>query len=173
MTTTEFNNQLSTYNKLFVGNALRLTGDRNNAKDLMQETVMRAYASCHKFTEGTNFKAWVYTIMQNNFINEYRKTRTRNHVMGFIEENTAGTNKISIRNNGPEIIFMKELRSFVDSLNDTNRIPFEMFTEGYSYLEIAEKLEIPIGTVKSRIFLARKSLKELIKGNYSESVRYA
>jgi RNA polymerase sigma-70 factor, ECF subfamily len=173
MTTTEFNNQLAQLNGLFLGNALRLTGNKNNAKDLMQETVMRAFASCHKFTEGTNFKAWVYTIMQNCFINEYRKRRNRSKVVQLMEDNMQVVLGQPVRNTGPAIVLMKELREILDGLCETNRIPFELFHDGYGYQEIAEQLDVPLGTVKSRIFFARKKLKDIISGQYGEHIRYA
>ncbi|MBK9016383.1 MAG: sigma-70 family RNA polymerase sigma factor [Saprospiraceae bacterium] len=173
MTTTEFNKQLTVLNGLFFGNAMRLTGNRHNAKDLMQETIMRAFASCHKFTEGTNFKAWVNTIMQNCFINEYRKHRNRSHVMQFMEDNMTVVLNQSVRNQGPAVIMMKELRNILDDLSDLNRVPFELFVDGFGYQEIAEQLDVPLGTVKSRIFFARKKLRDVISGHYGEQIRYA
>ncbi len=170
MTTAAFNEQLDSLNKQLFGNALRLTVNRTNAQDLMQETVMRAFANRSRFTEGTNFKAWVYTIMQHCFINEYRKRRTRSHVVHLIEDNMKVVMLAPSQNAGPSIVMMKELRSMVDDLCETNRIPFEMFVDGFCYLEIAAQLNVPIGTVKSRIFMARKRLKHVITGNYGAHV---
>ena len=173
MTTIEFNKQVADLHGLFWGFAMRLTADKHNAKDLMQETMMRAFASRGNFTEGTNFKAWVNTIMQNCFINDYRKRRTRNKVMHLLEDNMMVVINQPIRNQGPAIIMMKELSSIMEDLCDSNRIPFEMFTDGYDYREIAEQLDIPMGTVKSRIFFARKKLRSMIQGHYGEHSRYA
>lgn len=173
MTTLEFNNQLASHNGLFLGNAMRLTGNKHNASDLMQETTMRAFASCHKFTEGTNFKAWVYTIMQNCFINDYRKRRTRSHVVQLMEDNMKVVMVQPVSNLGPTVVMMKELRSLLDDLCETNRIPFELFIDGFGYLEIAEQLDVPIGTIKSRIFFARKKLKHALTGHYGAQIRYA
>lgn len=173
MTTIEFNNQLTSHNGLFFRNAMRLTCNKHNANDLMQETIMRAFASCHKFTEGTNFKAWVYTIMQNCFINEYRKRRNRSHVVHLMEENMKVVMVQPVSNLGPTVVMMKELRILLDNLCATHRIPFEMFIDGFGYVEIAEQLDVPIGTIKSRIFFARKKLKHAITGHYGEQIRYA
>lgn len=173
MTTTDFNQQVTDMNGLFWGFAMRLTGNRHNAKDLMQETLMRAFASRDKFTEGTNFKAWVNTIMQNCFINDYRKRRTRSKVVQLLEDNMTAVVKQPVTNMGPSVTMMNELHSIMDNLCDSNRIPFEMFFDGFDYREIAEQLDIPMGTVKSRIFFARKKLKGMIQGHYGEQIRYA
>jgi RNA polymerase sigma factor (sigma-70 family) len=104
MTTKDFNTELTKLNGLFFGNAMRLTGNKHNAKDLMQETIMRAFASCHKFTEGTNFKAWVYTIMHNCFINDYRKRRLRSHVVELMEDNMKVVMVQPVSNLGPNVV---------------------------------------------------------------------
>lgn len=171
MTAMEFNSQVSRLNSLLFGFAKRLTGNQENAKDLMQETMIRAYASRHNFTEASNFKAWVTTIMRNCFINDYRKKVTRNKVEQSFQITPAVSQ--SVRNLAPTTLMMKELRNMLDDLSEGNRIPFELFFNGYEYLEIAERLELPMGTVKSRIFCARKKLKEMIHENYGEHVRYA
>ncbi len=173
MTTKEFNKEFANLNSFFLGNAMRLTRNSANAKDLMQETIMRAFANRANFTEGTNFKAWVYTIMQHCFINDYRKRATRSHLVHLLEDNMKVVMRAPSQNSGPSIVMMKELRSMVDSLCETNRIPFEMYVDGFCYLEIAEQLSVPIGTVKSRIFMARKRLKHVIASNYGAKICYA
>ncbi len=173
MTTIEFNSRCNTLNSLLFGFAMKLTCDKENAKDLMQETLMRAYASLHNFTDGTNFKAWLTTIMRNCFINDYRKKRTRNKVEQPLEENIQAATTKPVKNSAPSVIMLKELRYMLDHLGDDHRVPFEMFFNGYEYQEIASKLTLPIGTVKSRIFFARKKMKDMIHGSYGESVRRA
>lgn len=173
MTNTAFNEELASYYKYFIVIALRLTRDRNNANDLMQETIMRAFLSRGRFTEGTNFKAWVYSIMRHCFLNEYRKIRTRSHVLHLIEDNMQVVMQVPAQSTGPSVVMMKELRNMVDDLGETNRVPFEMFVDGYCYFEIAEQLKLPIGTVKSRIFMARKRLKNVITQNYDAQTCYA
>lgn len=171
MTTLEFNAQLAGVKGILTGNAMRLSRDKHNAQDLMQETVMRAFASRHRFTEGSNFKAWMYTIMQNCYINEYRKWQTRNKIVYLMEDNMRVALGQSVSNMCNTVVMMKELRVIMDDLCEINRVPFEMFFEGYGYLEIAEQLDIPVGTVKSRIFFARKKLKAVLQSHYGDHVQ--
>ncbi len=166
MTTLEFNHHVSRYQSLLFAFAMKLTSNREDAKDLYQETVMRAFASKDRFTLGTNFKAWVTTIMNNRFINEYRKMRTRNKVVQSLETNSEATAKKMVTNEGPTVVMMKELRAMLDHLGAGHRVPFEMFFKGYEYQEIAEELDLPMGTVKSRIFFARKKMKDMIDEGY-------
>ena len=166
MTTSEFNAEYKLVEDLLFGFAMKLTKNKENAKDLMQETFCRAFKNKDRFSENTNFKAWITTIMRNNFINDYRKSKTRNQVMASVDdfsyfiENKAGAD------NGDSVIMMKELNGLVGELSDDLRQAFSMFVNGYHYEEIAEKANVPIGTVKSRIFFARKKLRASIKANY-------
>ncbi|MBK8568156.1 MAG: RNA polymerase sigma factor [Saprospiraceae bacterium] len=173
MTTSEFNQQLSDFNRNLFANAMRLSGNKHNAQDLMQETIMRAFANHHKFVVGTNFKGWIYTIMQNCFINDYRKRRSRGRIVYLMEDNMKGVMEQPVRNLGNTIVMMNELRHLIDELSEANRIPFELHFDGFGYQEIAEQLDVPLGTVKSRIFFARKKLKSMIQGRYGEHVQYA
>lgn len=166
MTTLNFNHNVSKIENLLFAFAMKLSKNREDAKDLFQDTLMRAFACKERFQEGTNFKAWVTTIMRNCFINEYRKRRTRNKVEQPLEENTEFAVKKAVRNDGGSIIMMKELRNMLDCMGDSHRVPFEMFFEGYEYQEIAEHLELPMGTVKSRIFFARKKMQAMIDNQY-------
>ncbi|MEZ4953054.1 MAG: RNA polymerase sigma factor [Saprospiraceae bacterium] len=166
MTTLNFNHNVSKIENLLFAFAMKLSKNREDAKDLFQDTLMRAFACKERFQEGTNFKAWVTTIMRNCFINEYRKRRTRNKVEQPLEENTEFAIKKAVRNEGGSIIMMKELRNMLDCMGDSHRVPFEMFFEGYEYQEIAEHLDLPMGTVKSRIFFARKKMQAMIGNHY-------
>ena len=172
MTTLEFNNLSDRCHNALLAFALKLTTNREDAKDLCQETVMRAFVNKDRFTVGTNFKAWITTIMRNSFINEYRKRSTRNKVEQpfnneFINKNTSD-------NNGPSNVIMEELNLMLNNLGLTHQVPFEMFFNGYGYQEIAYSLELPMGTVKSRIFFARKKLKTMIRSQFgNEYFRYA
>ena len=173
MTTSEFNKQLADLNSSLFSNAMRLTGNRHNAEDLMQETIIRAFANCHKFMEGSNFKAWMYTIMRNCFINEYRKQRERSKVVHLMDENMKGLSVQPVKNLGNTVVMMKELRNIMDELSEANRVPFELFFDGFGYQEISEQLDVPLGTVKSRIFFARKKLKLMIQRHYGDQAQYA
>ena len=167
MTTLKFNHNLAQIQNLLFAFAMKLNySNREDANDLYQETVMRAFASKDRFQEGTNFKAWVTTIMRNCFINEYRKRRTRNQVEQPLEDNAEFAVRQAVRNDAGTIIMMKELRIMLDKMDDAHREPFEMFFNGFEYQEIAEKLDLPMGTVKSRIFFARKKMKDMIQGSY-------
>jgi RNA polymerase sigma factor (sigma-70 family) len=166
MTTLKFNHNISQIQGLLMAFAMKLTNNREDAKDLYQETVMRAFASKERFEEGTNFKAWVTTIMRNCYINEYRKRRTRNQIEQPLEENVAFATQQSVKNNAGSDIMLKELGTMLNHMDDAHRVPFEMFFNGFEYTEIAETLDLPMGTVKSRIFFARKKMKDMIHHNY-------
>lgn len=166
MTTLQFNNKTNQIEDILFGFAMKLTKNREDAKDLFQETMMRAFANRDRFTMGTNFKAWMTTIMRNCYINEYRKRRTRNRVEQPIEENLEFATKKAVRNDAGTVIMMKELNHMLGSMKDSHRVPFEMFFEGFEYQEISETLDLPMGTVKSRIFFARKKMRTMISNRY-------
>ena len=119
---------------------------------------------------GTNFQAWVITIMRNTFINFYRKKKNRNTrcepTGSFVFEKTL----VPAENEGDSNIMMKELMGMLNQLSDTYKVPFEMFFEGYKYEEIGVQLNVPVGTVKSRIFFARQKLKGLVLSRYPQSM---
>jgi RNA polymerase sigma-70 factor (ECF subfamily) len=147
--------------------AYNLTQNLDDARDLYQETAYRAIKNREKFTAGTNFKAWLMTIMKNIFINDYRK-RVRRNTMIDTTDNMYFINSGStaIDNEGGTNIMMQELIQMIDGLEDGLRIPFMMHYQGFKYQEIADQLELPLGTVKSRIFFARKELKSKISSRY-------
>lgn len=147
--------------------AYNLTKNVEDAKDLFQETAYRAMTNRDKFREGTNLKAWLFTIMKNIFINNYRKKVKTNTIMDSSENLFyLNSGKVVISNSAESNIMMKEIITMVDNLEENIRIPFLMHYQGYKYQEIADHLELPLGTVKSRIFFARKELKELIGKRY-------
>jgi len=169
MNTLEFSQAFNKLETLLFSFAMKLTKNREDAKDLMQETAMRAYKHRDKFTLGTNFKSWCSTIMRNTFINQYRKTKLRRNVNEPIESFLFGLeNKNVIPNRGEMDMRMKEYEAIFKSMNDIYSVPFLLFYQGYEYKEIAAHLDIPIGTVKSRIFLARKKLKVKIDARYGQ-----
>ena len=144
--------------------AFKLTADKEEANDLMQETSLRSLENMEKYTPDTNFKGWVYTIMRNLFINNYRKILREQTYVDYTDnlhniDSTQLTND-SITENDYD---RKELYRVVNSLPDIYRVPFSMFVSGFKYREIADKLSLPLGTVKSRIFLTRRSLQEELK----------
>lgn len=172
MTNIEFNTRYFEIETLLFGFAMRLTRNKDNAKDLMQETVMRAFKSKDNYKLNTNFKAWMTTIMRNNFINSYRKKKTRSRVLAPVKDFIMMAENKTAKDSTDSTIFMKELRHLISCLSDKHRIPFEMSHQGFQYHEIAEKLGVAIGTVKSRIFFARKKLRQMIKVHYGDSLRH-
>jgi len=171
MSTADFQNKFNNLEDLLFAFAMKLTRDKENAKDLIQETACRAFKHRHKFAQGTNFKAWLTTIMRNTFINDYRKRRTRNQVEAPIEDFLFAIENKAISNEANSSIMQKELLAMLESLSDLYKVPFLLFFQGYQYHEIAERLDIPMGTVKSRIFFARKKLKAMIQDRYGAQVR--
>lgn len=167
MSTFEFNNQFNKLTNLLRAFAYNLTKDGEEAKDLYQETAYRALTNRDKFRPGTNFKAWVFTIMKNIFINNYRKKMKANTIMDSTDNlYYINSGKVEISNKAESNIMMDELVGMIEELDDNVRVPFLMHYEGYKYQEIADYLEVPLGTVKSRIFFARKELKEKIRERY-------
>ncbi|MDR0659940.1 MAG: RNA polymerase sigma factor [Prevotellaceae bacterium] len=147
--------------------AVSLTSNSEDAKDLAQETILKALIYWEKYQNNTNLKAWAFTIMKNTFINSYRKTIKHGMVLD-------GSDNQYLMNNSqtwltPESdIIQDEVYYKISKLEPEFRIPFQMHTLGYKYKEIAEKLNLKIGTVKSRIFFSRQKLIEALK-DYEQS----
>lgn len=168
MSSFEFSNKFDEETKVLRSFAFSLTKDNEAAHDLFQETAFRAFSNKEKFRPGTNFRAWLMTIMKNIFINNYRRKKRYNT----ISDQTSNLYYINsgeedIFNKGEVKMFMEELFEIIDELPESLREPFYMYYEGFKYHEIADKLGLPLGTVKSRIYFARKELKEKIKVRYS------
>jgi len=159
MANTEFNTQLTSLQDNLKYFATSLTQNEEEAKDLVQDTYLKALTYRDKFEADTNLKAWTYTIMKNTFINNYRK----NSKVSMVVDSTAdlyylNSSKWSKEASPESVISHKEVSQIVDGLEDEHRIPFKMHHDGYKYKEIAEHLDLSIGTVKSRIFFSRKKL---------------
>lgn len=144
--------------------AYKLTSDREEANDLLQETSLKALDNEEKYTPDTNFKGWIYTIMRNIFINNYRQTVRKATVIDQTEDlfhlNICQDSGLDTPDGSYAV---KEISKALNSFPDEYRIPFNMFVAGYKYNEIAEKMNLPLGTVKSRIFFARKNLRKQLK----------
>ncbi|MBI1305638.1 MAG: sigma-70 family RNA polymerase sigma factor [Bacteroidetes bacterium] len=144
--------------------ALQLTKNVEDANDLVQETLLKALTYQSKFTEGTNLKGWLYTIMRNSFINNYRRLMRRNTFIDttdntfFIDAPTHTTENL-----GEDKFLNKDLQDAIETLPEDLKITFTMNMRGFKYHEIAEELDIPIGTVKTRIFVAKRRLRKLLK----------
>lgn len=170
MSTIEFNTQFLELESLLKMFAYNLTKNGERANDLYQETAFRAIKNRDKFRPGTNFKAWLMTIMKNIFINDYRKRVKANTLFDNTDNNYfINSGAHTVENDAHSNIIMKELNSMVESLEDGLKIPFVMHYEGHKYQDIADHMGLPLGTVKSRIFFARKALKKKIRNQYGEA----
>ena len=167
MSTVEFHDRFNQMSSVLHSFAYNLTKNVEDAKDLFQETAYRAMTNIDKFNPGTNFKAWLFTIMKNIFINNYRKKAKANTIIDSTDNlyfiNSGST---IISNDAESNIMIKELTRMIEKLDDSIKIPFLMHYQGYKYQEIADDLDLPLGTVKSRIFFARKELKDVINKRY-------
>ncbi|HLT42145.1 MAG TPA: RNA polymerase sigma factor [Sphingobacteriaceae bacterium] len=144
--------------------ALRFTRNSEDANDLVQDTMLKAITYYDKFKAGTNLKGWLYTIMKNTFINNYRRNTKANSVITQTDEiSSSNLFFSSTKNKGENIFVMDDIQDALTNLQEDYYRPFSMYFEGYKYHEIADHLEIPIGTVKTRIHVARKSLKKTLK----------
>lgn len=144
--------------------AMKLTLNKDEAYDLVQDTTLKALDNEEKFAEDTNFKGWMLTIMRNIFINNYRKTSRENTMVDATVELYHITNATdSSQSTLDGAHTCNEISALIASFPADYREPFNMHIAGYKYEEIAEKLGMPLGTVKARIFNTRKKLRELLK----------
>lgn len=143
--------------------AVKLTNDQDDANDLLQETLFKAFANRKKFTEGTNLKAWMYTIMRNTFFTNYQRMVRRKTFVDTTENKYFLDSNSTVENSAYGNLVRNDAEQAIDALKDIHKIPFKMYFEGYKYEEIAKHLAIPIGTVKNRIHIARKELKNALR----------
>ena len=144
--------------------AYQLTTDKDQARDLLQDTTLKALDNEEKYVDNVNFKGWIFTIMRNIFINNYRQTVRKATVIDQTEDlyhlNISQDSGLA----SPEGSYaVKEITQALEGFSDDYRIPFNMYVAGYKYNEIAEKMGLPLGTVKSRIFFARKRLRDQLQ----------
>ena len=143
--------------------AINLTRDPEAANDLYQETLYKALANKEKYNAGTNIKAWLFTIMRNIFINDYRRKAKQKTIFDSTPNDYLINLKQSTISNAAESSMrMKEINTAIQQLPEIFKTPFLLYFDGYKYNEIAEVLHEPLGTIKSRIHFARKLLKEQI-----------
>ncbi|PKQ60327.1 hypothetical protein BZG02_19640 [Labilibaculum filiforme] len=161
MTTIEFKSHIVSLDQQLKYYAYRLTSNPDDALDLCQDTVLKAITYRTKFTH-SNLKAWVFTIMKNIFINTYRRKIKQREWMMHETKSHAGILNVSYDNPMSTQNYNDIVQEF-NKLEQSVREPFRMFIEGYKYREIAEELDLPIGTIKSRIFQGRKILMQSLK----------
>jgi len=164
MSVIEFNQVLMRDAEYLKPFAITLTRDTEDAKDLFQETMYRALANKDKYSIGTNIKAWLYIIMRNIFVNDYRQKIKRNILTGGSPEDLlVNTTKAATVNSAIAAISINEIQREIAKLPGIFKIPFVLYFEGFKYTEISRMLNEPLGTIKSRIHFARKLLKAQIE----------
>jgi len=146
--------------------AFMLTSDSDDAKDLLQDTTLKAMDSESKYVDNANFKGWLFTIMRNLFINNYRRMVRS----GMVSDSTDELVYLNLSQDSgletPEgALAVADINAAIDSFDEGYRVPFSMYLAGYRYAEIAERIHLPLGTVKSRIFYARRRLQAML-GDY-------
>lgn len=165
MTAIQFNTLIKDEAKSLRKYAYQLTRDIEDTNDLVQETMLKAIVYFDKFEEGTNLRGWLYTIMKNTFINNYRRMVKRNT---FIDQSGndfyLNSAQLMVRNDGERKFMLRDIEKAIENLPANLGKPFSMNYKGFKYQEIADILNIPIGTVKTRIFMAKRLLRQQLKG---------
>lgn len=144
--------------------AYSYTNDYEAADDLLQDTMVKALRYHEQYQEGTNIRGWLFTIMRNTFINGYRKNTRKNEIVSTEDDITsAQLLQSAVKNNGDAKFVRKDIDRAISKVPEAYTVPFLRYFEGYKYHEIAEELNIPIGTVKTRIHMARQMLQKQLK----------
>ena len=164
MNALQFQKKLLSMQENMMNFALMLTANRDDAQDLMQDTTLKVLDNQEKFVDNINFKGWVLTVMRNIFINNYHKiVRTQT----VVDQGVDLYNLDVVNDSGfdsPDGAYqIQEITKAINGLNDELKVPLSMFLSGYKHNEIADKLNVPLGTVKSRIFFARQELQKGLK----------
>jgi len=154
---------LGMQNNLFAF-AMKLTLDKDDAHDLVQDTTLKALSNEEKFAENTNFKGWMLTIMRNIFINNYRKSVREKTIVDSSQNQYHLNLSQETGLDTPDGAYtIGEISDIIAGFPEDARIPFSMHIAGYKYEEIAEALSMPLGTVKNRIFTTRRLLRQILK----------
>src|SRR5882757_10222720 len=163
MSNPEFNTMLISNADFLKPFAINLTRDSETAKDLYQETLYKALANQEKYHAGTNVKAWLFTIMRNIFINDYRrKVKQKTILDSTPNDYLVNLKQATVSNAAESEMRIKEINKAIRQLPEIFKTPFLLYFDGYKYNEIADVLAEPLGTIKSRIHFARKLLREQI-----------
>jgi len=164
MNSPQFQERLLDLQSNLLNFAYMLTSDREEAQDLLQDTTLKALDNEEKYIDNVNFKGWVFTIMRNIFINNYRRVVRSQTIVDQTEDlfhlNLTQESGFDTPDGSYTV---KEIMKAINSFSEEYRVPFSMHIEGYKYHEIAEKMQLPLGTVKSRIFFARQRLQIILK----------
>jgi len=164
MNTLQFQKNLLNLQENMMNFALQLTANRDDAQDLLQDTTLKVLDNQEKYIDNVNFKGWVLTVMRNIFINNYHKI-VRTQTM--VDQNADLYNLDIINDSGfdsPDGSYqLNEINHAIENLDKELKIPFSLYLSGYKYQEIADQLALPLGTIKSRIFFARRELQDRLK----------
>jgi len=164
MNNAQFTQMIESHRQMLDAFAMKFTGDQDDAKDLIQDTMVKALRFSRKFVEGTNVKGWLYTIMRNTFINDYRKNNKKLSLITQQDEiSSANLLHSATPNDGDSTFAMRDIKFALSKLPESLSKPFIRYFEGYRYYEIAEEINLPLGTVKTHIFEARKRHKKQLK----------
>ncbi|MCB0558748.1 MAG: RNA polymerase sigma factor [Lewinellaceae bacterium] len=167
MSKLEFTHAFTQLEALLLSFAFHLTKNQEDARDLLQETAYKAFKYRSMYQPHTNLRAWLMTIMRNTFINNYRQKKRRQTLNDKTDNNYfLNSGGRTVHNLGESEVTLQEVTGLIDSLEDWMKVPFLMHYQGFKYDEIAEELDIPLGTVKSRIFFARRKLQESLRVMY-------
>lgn len=164
MTAIEFNTRIMSEKSSLKNFALSLTRNSDDALDLLQDTYVKAITYREKFEDSTNLKAWLFTIMKNTFINAYRRNvKTRQLIVKGDDIALNRAFKQNSYDHSESRLNAKEIIKHIEKLDNEYKVPFTKHYNGYKYEEIAQEMQLPLGTIKSRIFIARKILMEGLK----------
>jgi len=170
----QFTSDAMQYAPQLFSTALRMTRNRSDAEDLVQETYVKGWRSFHTFEEGTNLRAWLFRIMTNTYINKYNAKKRKGtevelddveelflyKLLGSIDQSQLSS---SAEDQMLELFTDDEVKGALESLPEDFRIPVLLSdVDGFSYKEIAEMLEIPMGTVMSRLHRGRKAMQKML-----------
>ncbi len=170
MTSVEFSNLIHKESQTLKNYAFMLTRNIEDANDLVQETMLKAFSYRNKFAIGTNLKGWLYIIMKNSFINNYRRIVRRKTIIDTTDNDYLLDSPMYLTENQGETSFVRnDIDAAISELPEDLRITFTLNVDGFKYHEIAEALDIPIGTVKTRIFVAKRKLRKKL---HSYGVNY-
>lgn len=160
MSDVDFGKQLSALQPVLRSLSRHFTHDSDASRDLVQDTLVKAWAYRKSFQPNTNLKGWLFTIMRNTFINQYRREKLRLQASQAISV----AEELDTYRRPEGVLEFKEVWLNIHQIPDALLTPFKMLISGYKYHEIAGHLRLPIGTVKNRIFHARREIQKRLAG---------
>ncbi len=163
MTTKEFIRQYNQHFDALHGYATKLCGDRDEALDIVQDAAIKAYKYRNRLESSKRFKSWVHTIVKRTYIDLYTKTTRRRKLLEQAPSGVANPMAKTVKNLGVSKLKLAHLMKRIKDVKEIYKKPFFLYHDGYSYEEIAEKLDVPLGTIKSRIYAAKKKMQSRLK----------